>query len=277
VANFFKRAAKYANASANAKLEARADPRIQIEQAVESAQKQHQALTRQAASVIGNVKSIEMKLARQLQEQGKARTSAAQALQLADRARAEGDATKAATMERTATSFAGQVVTLDASIEDLKHLHEQAQQQAAQAKSAVDTSADQLKGFLAQRNQLLTQLESAKMQEQVAKSLEQVSSLSAPGDTPTLEQVREKIENRYAQAIGTSELASSSLEAQQLEISQASMDGAAALKLEEIRASLGAGSSSGAAAISGSSQDAITAGPSAAAADPLAATDAEQV
>ena len=195
-----------ANASANAKLEARADPRIQIEQAVESAQRQHQALTRQAASVIGNVKSIEMKLARQLQEQGKARTSAAQALQLADRARAEGDQVKAASMERTATSFAGQVVTLDASIEDLKHLHEQAEQQAAQARHAVDSSAEQLKGFLAQRSQLLTQLESAKMQEQVAKSLEQVSSLSAAGDTPTLEQVREKIENRYAQAIGSSEL-----------------------------------------------------------------------
>lgn len=240
--NFFKRAAKYANAAANAKLEEKADPKIQIEQAVESAQKQHQALTRQAASVIGNVKAIEMKLGRQLDEQGNARTSAAQALQLADKARAGGDEAKAAQLERTAQSFAGQVVTLDASIEDLKNLHEQAEVQATAARRAVDTSADQLKGFLAQRSKLLTQLESAKMQEQVARSLEQVSQLSAPGDTPTLAQVRDKIESRYAQAIGSSELASSSLEAQQLELNQASLDGAAALKLEEIRASLGSGS-----------------------------------
>ncbi len=256
--NFFKRAAKYANAAANSKLEQRADPRIQIEQAVESAQKQHQALTRQAGSVIGNVKSIEMKLGRQLEEQGKARASAAQALQLADRARTEGDAERAARLEQTAQSFAGQIVTLDSSIEDLKHLHEQALTQAAAARKAVDTSANQLKDFLAQRSQLLTQLESAKMQEQVAKSLEQVSQLSAPGDTPTLEQVREKIEGRYAQAIGTSELASSSLEAQQLEISQASLDGAAALKLEEIRASLGGGAA--APAITTGTPDADAAG-----------------
>jgi phage shock protein A len=262
VANFFKRAAKYANASANAKLEARAKPEIQIQQAVEAAQKQHQALTRQAASVIGNVKSIEMKMARQLEEQGKARASAAQALQLADRARAGGDEVKAAQLEHTAQSFAGQMVSLDTSIDDLKHLHEQAVTQAASARAAVDTSADQLKAFLAQRSQLLTQLESAKMQEQVAASLQQVSQLSAPGDTPTLEQVRDKIESRYAQAIGTSELASSSLEAQQLEIDKASIDGQAALALEQIRASIGAGSSTGARTLAGTDvgAEAITAG-----------------
>ena len=214
--NFFKRAFKYANASANAKLEAKADPRIQIEQAVEEAQKQHAALTRQAASVIGNVKSIEMKLGRQLEEQGRAKASAAQALQLADKARAGNDETKAQSMERAAQSFAGQLVTLDQSIADLKNLHEQAQQQSVQARGAVDRSAEQLKAFLAQRSQLLTQLESAKMQEQVANSLDQLSQLSAPGDVPTLGQVREKIEGRYAQAIGRSELASGSLEAQQV-------------------------------------------------------------
>lgn len=239
--NFFKRAFKYANASANAKLEARADPRIQIEQAVEEAQKQHQALTRQAAAVIGNVKSIEMKLGRQLEEHGKARASAAQALQLSDAARKDGDTERAEKMERAAQSFAGQIVTLEASIEDLKHLHEQAEQQAAQARKAVDTSADQLKAFLAQRSQLMTQLESARMQESVADSLDQMSQLSAPSDTPTLGQVQEKIESRYATALGRSDLASGSLEAQQIEIEHASLDGAATMKLEEIRASLSGG------------------------------------
>lgn len=242
--NFFKRAFKYANANANAKLEKRADPRIQVEQAVEEAQKQHQALTRQAAAVIGNVKSIEMKLGRQLEEHGKARASAAQALQLADAARKDGDTARAEKMEQAAQSFAGQLVTLETSIADLKNLHEQADQQAAQARKAVDTSADQLRKFLAERSQLLTQLESAKMQETVADSLDQLSQLSAPGDTPTLGQVREKIEGRYATALGRSDLASGSLEAQQIEVEHASIDGAATMKLEEIRASLGGGSPS---------------------------------
>ncbi len=236
--NFFKRAAKYANAAANASLERRADPEIQIQQAVEQAQKQHEALTLQAASVIGNVRAIELKLARQLEAEGKARESAAQALRLAQQARVSGNPTKAASLEAAASSFASQLVTLEASIEDLRHLHELAQGQAAAARTAVDSSAMRLQAFLAKRSQLLTQLESAKLQEQVAASLERVSALAAPGDVPTLDQVRDKIEHRYAQALGRSELSEGSLEARQLEVEQASLDGAAALKLEQIRSSL---------------------------------------
>ena len=35
-------------------IDEKADPKIQIQQAISEAQQQHQALTRQAASVIGN-------------------------------------------------------------------------------------------------------------------------------------------------------------------------------------------------------------------------------
>ena len=61
---FFRRLWKYLGASANKKLDDKADPRVQIEQAVEDAQKRHQQLTQQAAAVIGNQRQIEMKMAR---------------------------------------------------------------------------------------------------------------------------------------------------------------------------------------------------------------------
>ena len=41
------------------------------------------------------------------------------------------------------------------------------------------------------------------MQEQVSASLQQMSELSVPGNTPSLDQVREKIEQRYANALGS--------------------------------------------------------------------------
>jgi len=44
---------RYSNAYANKKFDEKADPAIQIQQAIDDAQRQHQALTQQAAAVLG--------------------------------------------------------------------------------------------------------------------------------------------------------------------------------------------------------------------------------
>src|SRR3954468_17189903 len=97
--NFFKRLGRYLHASANQKFNDRADPRIQIEQAIQDAQRQHQALTQQAAAVLGNRRQLEMRLARQLSEIEQLQTCAAQSWQLAQRAAAEGNQQRAAEFE----------------------------------------------------------------------------------------------------------------------------------------------------------------------------------
>src|SRR3954469_4112444 len=97
--NFFKRLGRYLNASANQKFNEKADPRIQIEQAIQDAQRQHQALTQQAAAVLGNRRQLEMRLARQLSEIEQLQTSARQSLMLADQASREGNAARAAEFE----------------------------------------------------------------------------------------------------------------------------------------------------------------------------------
>ena len=61
--NPFVRAWKYFGAWFGAKVDEKADPKIQIQQAIEEAQREHEALTRQAANVIGNQRQLEMKLA----------------------------------------------------------------------------------------------------------------------------------------------------------------------------------------------------------------------
>src|SRR6478672_8535316 len=86
---------KYLTASANAQIDERADPKIQIAQAIEGEQQRHAALANQAAAVLGNQRQLEMRLNRQLGEVEKLQASARQALVLADKSRAGGDAAKA--------------------------------------------------------------------------------------------------------------------------------------------------------------------------------------
>src|ERR671917_2706078 len=133
MANPFVKAWKYLMAAFSSKIDEHADPKVQIQQAIEEAQRQHQALSQQAAAVIGNQRQLEMKLNRQLGDVEKLQASARQALVLADRQRAGGDANKASEYENAAQAFATQLVAAEQSMEDLKTLHDQSIQAAGQA------------------------------------------------------------------------------------------------------------------------------------------------
>ena len=237
MANPFSKAWKYLMALFDSKIEENADPKVQIEQAIAEAQKQHHALSQQAAAVIGNQRQLEMKLNRQLAEVEKLHANTKQALGLADKARAEGDQQKAAEYENAAEAFAAQLVTAEQSVEDLKGLHDQSLQQAAQAKQAVERNAMQLQQKAAERTKLMSQLEQAKMQEKVAESLQSMNQV-ASGSTPNLDQVREKIERRYANALGQSELAQNSVQGRMMEVQQAGIQMAGHSRLEQLRAEM---------------------------------------
>ncbi|QUQ71650.1 PspA/IM30 family protein [Kutzneria sp. CA-103260] len=265
MANPFVKAWKYLMAAFSAKIDENADPKVQIQQAIEEAQKQHQALSQQAAAVIGNQRQLEMKLNRQLGEVEKLQASARQSLVLADESRSKGDEAKATQFEQAAQSFATQLVTAEQNIEDLKTLHDQALQAASQAKTAVERNSMMLQQKLAERTKLLSQLEQAKMQEQVSKSLNQMSELAAPGNVPSLDEVRDKIEKRYSTALGSAELASNSVQGRMLEVQASTTEMAGNARLEQIRASLRGGSVAGE----------VTSGASAPAATPAANIQAE--
>src|SRR5690242_4996312 len=151
MANPFVKAYKYFMSWFGAQVDERADPKIQIQQAIEDAQRQHEALTRQAASVIGNQHQLELKLDRQLSQIEELQAQARQALVLADQARAAGDETKAADFEQTAGVLANQLVTAESAATDLKELHDQSMQAAQQARQAVQDNAMLLQEKLAQR------------------------------------------------------------------------------------------------------------------------------
>ncbi|MGJ4169307.1 PspA/IM30 family protein [Corynebacterium macclintockiae] len=249
MANPFVKAWNYLMALFDSKIEENADPKIQIEQAIAEAQKQHQALSQQAAAVIGNQRQLEMKLNRQLEDVEKLQANTKQALNLADKARAAGDQQKAMEYENAAEAFAAQLVTAEQSVEDMKSLHDQALQQAAQAKQAVERNSMQLQQKAAERTKLLSQLEQAKMQEKVAASLQSMDAVTANG-SPNLDQVREKIERRYANALGQSELAQNSVQGRMAEVERAGIQMAGHSRLEQIRAEMNSGNNQ----LSGSQQ-----------------------
>ena len=200
-----KRFWKYLTAKLNMSFDEKADPKVQLEQAIAESQQQHKLLVEQAASVIANQKQTEMRLDARMSELEKLSANARQAVLMADEATRAGNADKATEMTSAAEAFANQLIALESEITELKGMHLQATAAAEQAKTAVAQNSAQLQKKLAEKQQLLSQLDQSKMQERMNDAMTNLSA-TVGDDVPTLDQVREKIEGRYAQAQGMSEL-----------------------------------------------------------------------
>jgi phage shock protein A len=233
----FRRSWRYLVALLGRRFEDAADPEIQIEQAIEEGKRQHALLVQQAAAVIGNQREVELRLGRAMDQVEDLRASARESLRLADEARGEDDAT-AANYEQAAQSFAVALVSTESEMKDLKVLHDHAVTGAAAAKEAVETNALELRRRFTERTRLLSQLEQAKLQERMNDAIGSVSALAPQGDVPSFERIRDKIDRRYARALGTAELSSTTVEVMTLQVQKASLDAEAALRLASLRASL---------------------------------------
>jgi phage shock protein A len=233
-----KRWWKYLAAKVSGSLEERADPKVQLEQAISEAQEQHRKLREQAANVIANQKQLEMHLSRTMAELEKANGNARQALMMSSSAASSGDAVKAREYDAAAESITTRLIELEKSVEDQKTMVLQATQAADQAKAAVQQNSVALQRKLSERQKLMSQLDQAKMQEQLNKAMASLSE-SVGQDVPTFDEVRDKIEARYAKAKGMAELQETTVESRMLEIEQASANSEARDRLEQMRTELG--------------------------------------
>lgn len=239
---------KYLGAKLNNSFNEKADPKIQLEQAIMEAQDQHRRLKEQAANVIANQKQTELRLNRSLEELEKVNGNARQAVLMADEATQKGDTAKATEYTSAAEAFANRLIALESEIEELKTLHLQATQASDQAKAAVQANSAMLQKKLSERQRLLGQLDQAKMQEQMNKAMSSLGE-AVGEDVPSLDEVRDKIEARYAKAKGMSELTETSVESRMIEIETAARNSEAQGRLAEIRAQLGLGAGTDAAAL----------------------------
>src|SRR5690606_37298840 len=229
---------KYLGAKLSSSFNERADPKVQLEQAIAEAQDQHRRLKEQAANVIANQKQAEMRLNRALDELEKLNRNAQQAVIMADEAAKAGNTERANEMTHAAEAVANQLTAKEAAAETLKTLSLQARQAAEQAKVAVRTNSRVLQEKLTEKQKLLSQLDQAKMQEQMNSAMASLTE-QVGTDVPTLDEVRDKIEQRYALARGASELQGMSVESKMLEVEQASVNFEAQARLSEIRSKLG--------------------------------------
>jgi phage shock protein A len=236
----FRRWWKYLTAKMSSSFNERADPKVQLEQAIAEAQDQQRRLKEQAANVIAHQKQTEIRLNRAMGELEKVNGNARQAVLMADEAAKTGDQAKSTQYVQSAESFANRLIALEREVEDLKTMHLQSTQAANQAKQAVQQNSSALQQKLAERQKLLSQLDQAKMQEQMNTAMSSLSE-TVGQDVPTLNEVRDKIESRYAKAKGMAELTETSVESRMLEVEQASMNVEAQARLSQIRAQLGIG------------------------------------
>ncbi len=229
---------KYLTAKLSGDFESRADPKIQLEQAIREAQDQHRRLKEQAANVIANQKQTELRLNRRMEELEKANGQARQALKMADDATKGGDAEKAAQFTTTAETIATRLVEIESEVEDLKALHLDNARAVEQAKAAVEQNSIAVQEKLTERNKLLGQLDQAKMQEQMNTAMAQLSE-TVGQDVPTFDEVREKIEARYAKATGMAELSEGTVENRMLEVERATRSSEAHARLDAMREQMG--------------------------------------
>jgi phage shock protein A len=228
----------YATAKLTGKFNQMADPAVQLEQAIREAQDQHRRLKEQAANVIASQKQAELRLNKRMAELEKLNSNARQALVMADEAQHGGDAVKAGQLNSAAETIATQLIQVEKDVGDLKALVLQSTQASDQAKAAVAQNSAALQQKIAERAKLLSQLEQAKMQEQMNKAMATLSE-AVGEDVPTLNEVRDKIEARYAKARAVAELGSSQVDESIREIEEATANAAAQARLSELRTELG--------------------------------------
>jgi phage shock protein A len=239
---------KYFGAKLNRNFDKNADPAVQLEQAIGEAQQQHRRLKEQAANVIASQKQAEIRLNGKMAELEKLNANARQALMMAADAERAGDAAKSQQYTSAAETIANQLIQVERDVESLKTMVIESTQASDQAKAAVAQNSRLLQEKLAEKNKLLSQLEQARMQEEMNSAMAQLNE-TVGDDVPTLKEVQEKIEARYAKAKATAELSETSVQSRILEVEQATANIEAQSRLSQLRAELGLDSPAAAPAV----------------------------
>jgi phage shock protein A len=215
-----RRLLRHLEARIVARLDSLADPRVQVDQAIEEIYRRHELVRQQAAIVIAAEHSLRERLSHVRQDTQRLEGAIADAL--------------AAEKEEIAIRLAGRLAVTDSTARSLEELLPPAVVAAAQAREAVDRSRLELLQAGEERLRLLGRLETAKLLERSTA----MSTGPAPGqDTgvASLDQVRERIDERWAVAAGNAELAASETDAELGRLEHLLLEAAGRRRLDEIR------------------------------------------
>lgn len=216
----FGRANSYAQAKAETEFDARADPKVQLEQALAGLQAHHQDLQLAASHVLAQEKVAKMRLADLSADETKYTKMALAAKQ-------QGNLDVART-------FASKIAGLREQIQTLLTQIPQLEQVAGDAREAVQESADQLQQKLNDKSAILSQIEQANMQKEMAASLQQINDLTRSSKTPSLDEIKQKVAGQFAEAQASTELSSTSPEVLEMHAHHAALTSEADQILAEL-------------------------------------------
>lgn len=229
----FKRANNYAQTRVSTEFDERADPKIQLEQAISSLQAHHRDLEAAASHVIAQDKLAKMRLSELSTQEARYTKSAIAAQQQGNIDAARTFATKIASLRDQIQGLTGQIPQLE--------------QAATSARDSVSESATQLQAKVSERATIRAQIDQTRMQQEMAKSMKAVSDLTRSNDVPSLDEIRQKVAGQFAEAQAQTELSSGSPEVQEMHVRHAELTSEA----DSILAELSAGSASPAALTEG--------------------------
>ena len=221
--NFFKRANSYAQAKAQAELDSHADPKVQLDQAIGGLQEHHEDLETAASHVIAQERLAKMQLSGLSAQELAYSKSAITAQQ-------QGNVD-------AARSFALKIASLREQIQGLTAQIPQLEQAAAEARVAVQESAEQLQQKLSERSSIVAQIDQTTMQREMARSMKAVTNLTQGTAVPSLDEIKTKVATQYAEAQAQTELSSTNPEVQEMHVHHAELTSEA----DAILAELGAG------------------------------------
>ena len=240
--NSLKRWWKYAAMKLRVVQEEKADPKVQLEQAIAEAKSEHRRITDTAAMVIAHQRQAQDHLEMKLEQYDKARASAAQALLLIEREASRGNDAQAATFTSAAEGLANRALELESEIRECEQALLEATNAAEQAKRSVTQNAEMIQTKLQQKERLLSVLDQAKMQEAINGAMGQLTS-TLGDDVPTYAAIEQKIRMRQSVAQAKGELTAAQIDVRvdpgMLEIEAAQRSAAAQGLLAQMRAELG--------------------------------------
>lgn len=201
-----KRGWKYLAMKLRVSHEERADPKVQLMQAVEELKLQHRRAVQQAAKVVAAQRVAQQRLEQLAGEYEKLRVTADQALLLADQQRQLGDAEQSARFEQHAEAIVVRVMELEQGVTNQGLAVLQATKAADQAKEKVTENAERLGEKLEETNRLLSDIERTRMFEALNEANRQLDQ-TLDDDVPTFAGVSEKVDRQLQTAIAAGDLA----------------------------------------------------------------------
>jgi len=190
-----------------------------LELAIADLREQHRMIVDQAAQIVAAAAQEQALLDRAVAQHERLTASAHQAVRSADEADGVGRADEAARWEATAEALATRILSTEREIEERRTAVATADEAATRAREVVERSAAAVQTRIAAYQRLRSDLDEARLQEQLNDTLRRLDPTAGGPGTATAELGR-TIEERLATARALTEIRSEPASARRLQLEQ---------------------------------------------------------